>query len=80
MKKEFSADLIARQRLLMEREQAQDIEKNIFTTNQQTGLARGNPFTQAGKARMAANKAGKQYNQMDLLNNKHLGNKWKAKI
>ena len=44
MKKEFSADLIARQRLLMEREQAQDIEKNIFTTNQQTGLAKRKPL------------------------------------
>ena len=58
MKKEFSANQLPDKGYLWRREQAQDIEKNIFTTNQQTGLAEETLYTRLVKQRMAANKRG----------------------
>ena len=58
MKPQFSADLIARQRLLMEREM---VEKGLLGQNKHTGLDRGNIFTARCRAQMSANKTVAQY-------------------
>ena len=65
MKPQFSADLIARQRLLMEREAIAKGEFDLEKWGQgAAGGGRGNIFTAQGRDLMARNKQAGQYNKL----------------